>query len=325
MFVSADFEGRRQIGLTPQQAVTRRGWAWKVRAKFRPFVRIGARKAFRDFSVTIVLTAIPSSALATDVQYGPQLPLVDALRDHNSLQDLRDRLHGSLQITMGDDRLIKPTSFVVALIRNAAKNCGLTVETTHDANADHYLWLWPIVDLTEDSVASTLAQVVNRVNRPYRAENHEFAKEILAQIAANGFSMPILTIDNTYKPQDATIVFWNAANLAGGNSEAVMDFGIFSGLAGFSTQPDIVGNNQFSYLYGGGNIDELAGSDESRFEKLCSALPVVKAICDGLVSESSNSVDLESDMSDIQSKCQPGSIPVKTLIHIESLSSGGGK
>jgi hypothetical protein len=296
--------------------------AWEVCLNCRPCLRIGLESAFCDLALAFALIGCPSSAFAAEVQ-APQLALVDALRSPSLLLELRDRLHGSLQISIGDVRLDEPTNFVVSVVTHVAKNCGITVSAANDANADHYLWLLPITDPTEDSIAAKFDYIGRSLHRDNSAENHRLAKEVLRQIATNGISIPIITIDDVSSTNDVTIVFWNAADLAGKNAEAIMDFGIFSGLVGFPIQPIMVGDNRFSYLYGGGNISQLAGDNSTRYTKMCQSLSLVEAICDRKLTESISENIIENNLAYTASRCQSGSSPIGLLRHFDDLLKRG--
>lgn len=276
------------------------------------------RWSFAPAACLIALSVVTPSAAAQDL--APQSSLADALANPQWIGALRDRLHGDTDVfSQPDPELVQRIYYVASLLNNMATTCGASIHvwTSPVDNPEHALVVSIIAAPSQPTALAEIKAAARRLSTATtEKEKVDLATDAYQQLMTRGFSISALKVDQA--GGTATIIMWNGARFNSSNRDALLDFGLFIGLTGASPQSNLVEGKQFSYLFGGGDIRDMAGENESHFIKLCTALGLVKGICDGSVPGHLAKSDLDNDLDNFASQaCSPNSPTVMGFKHVD--------
>jgi hypothetical protein len=271
-------------------------------------------------SLMVLGLACPSAA----DEAPPGLTVAAALANPAWADSLRRQLYGRVRLVFADSHLLGVSpAFVVKAVEVAAKDCGISVGVSADPNTDHLVWLVPLSHPTYDDVfAKMLALSKERGGEFNDLTKTEFDDRIKT-IAKDAFEKLIqIGIYNAKigssgnRERSSTIVFIDSDKVSIENSTEVAEYAVFAGIVGVSAYDSPVDSNSFSYIIGGGPLSDIVGDDVSHYAKLCSALPLIRSVCDGSLTLQSKET-IKQNLSGVVDRCQPDSPVVKSLREID--------
>jgi hypothetical protein len=232
---------------------------------------------------------------------------------------LRGQLHGRVEVVLGDENLLRHgDNIVVQAVASAAIDCGFSWVGKNSADTDRLVWIVPIAHPTNDDVALKLKGLSKELGNELGSSLDDIARGVMDQLRERGLSTSVVTGQPNAAEKSLTIVFFDRDKLRTDNTDAVINFAIFSGLVGTTIYNLPVDNNVFSYLFGGGGLDDVAGDNAGRYAKLCRALPVVRAVCGGYAGPSQPREDIQQHLSQLIEACQPGSAHVAAFMNLDN-------
>lgn len=204
--------------------------------------------------------------------------ILDVLKSRASAQQIYDNLRGEVLIDLRDELFDTADSrFVAVILTPAAEECGLRLRFDFN-DPDRIVWLHTVSDPSTTSVAAAFAAIpldYGLTVHPSREDVEHMSRELTAR----GFSSVELT--KTAAGFDLLIYLVDRNAVDTSMKSSAPSFLVFNGIAGLNPQPERNTNNQFSYIFDGGNLRDLSGADADRSGRLCHASALVHRLCKG--------------------------------------------
>ena len=248
--------------------------------------------------------------LLTLVLFGLSAPFVaaadmfDLLMNPPSVSQIRDGLRGPTLIDIESAEFPNESDarFIAFLLGQSASGCGFS-PTFESRSVGRTVWFGSISEPTATTTELALRSAFAKYNVDVDASVSDLASDLSVRLSESGFAA-VKVFDS--KQNASVLVYLFDEKLMEEYPHQTTYFLVFNGIAGLEPQGRPNDDNRYSYLFGGGGLRDLAGTERSA-SRLCHAALVVQGLCNG-----TSAASIANTLNLIESQCANGASGERT-------------